>query len=514
MALKIEAIITLLKEHDLLKKVSGATTAVSFTNIEYDSRQVQDSGLFCCKGNFKPEYLTKAAQNGASGYLAEREFTDSALLGIIVTDVQKAMALLGAAFYGYPQNDLFIIAYTGTKGKTTSAYFTHATLADSTSHRTALFSTIDTVVGPDPEQRFKSHLTTPESLDVFKNMRAAVDNGMTHLVMEVSSQAYKKNRVYGLHFDVGIFLNISPDHIGANEHPTFADYLHCKEQLLVNSTVCIINAETDHLTDVYQTAKATSQPEAIYLFARQGAQLARPLTVDFSYVSTADTLEHNAIRLTAETARANDLAVAGDYQLSIAGDYNESNATASIIAAGLAGATADQIARGLRTVLIPGRMESYRSAHHGTIYVDYAHNYASMHALLGFLKRENPAGRVIVVVGSPGNKGEDRREGFGKALSESADAAFLTTDDPAFEDPETIAREIDSYVDHDRVQIHFEMDRKQAIVRAIESAGPADMVVVAGKGRDPYQKVNGVDVPYETDSVVVKNILKGFKNNE
>ncbi|MHA8110979.1 UDP-N-acetylmuramoyl-L-alanyl-D-glutamate--2,6-diaminopimelate ligase [Lactobacillaceae bacterium Melli_B4] len=511
MALKFETIITLLKEHDLLVQVDAFDPQIEFSNVEYDSRSVSNGGLFICKGNFKPAYLDSARKNGAIAYMAEQPLANGAKMpAIIVNNVQKAMSLVGAAFYDYPQNELFTIAYTGTKGKTTAAYFTHHVLQTTTSDHTALFSTIDTVVGNQPDQRFKSHLTTPESLDLFKNMRMAVDNGMTHLVMEVSSQAYKKNRVYGLHFDVGIFLNISPDHIGPNEHPTFADYLHCKEQLLVNSTVCIINAETDYLNDVYQTAKATSQPEDIYLYARRGAELDLALTPDVLFASTSDTLNDNEIEVTANSERGRQIKVAGHYRLSLAGDYNESNATAAVIASALARADYHQIARGLSTVIIPGRMESYASQDHGTVYVDYAHNYASMHALLGFLKRENPSGRVIVVVGSTGNKGEGRREGFGKAISESADVAFLTTDDPAYEDPVAIAHEIDSYIDHQRVDVHMVMDRKTAINEAIETAGPNDMVVVAGKGRDPYQKINGVDVPYETDSVVVKNILKGF----
>ena len=162
---------------------------------------------------------------------------------LIVVNVQKAMAILSAAFYNYPQDDLFIIAYTGTKGKTTSSYFTKGILDGADDDRTALFSTIDRVVGPKPQQRFKSNLTTPESLDLFHDMREAVDNGMTHLVMEVSSQAYLRNRVFGLTYDVGFFLNITPDHIGVNEHPNFANYLHCKLQLLANSRKCVINAE-------------------------------------------------------------------------------------------------------------------------------------------------------------------------------------------------------------------------------------------------------------------------------
>ncbi len=149
------------------------------------------------------------------------------------------------------------------------------------------------------------------------------------------------------------------------------------------------------------------------------------------------------------------------------GDYNESNAASAIIAAAIAGSKVQDAKLGLSSVLIPGRMESYESKNHGTVYVDYAHNYASMHALLGFLKSKSPKGRVIVVVGSPGNKGVDRREGFGKALTENADEAFLTTDDPAFENPLDIAKEIDAHIDHQKVDVHFVMDRKEAIKKKL-----------------------------------------------
>ncbi|WP_203619705.1 UDP-N-acetylmuramoyl-L-alanyl-D-glutamate--2,6-diaminopimelate ligase [Apilactobacillus nanyangensis] len=511
MALGIDEIKTILTEHGLIQEIVSGED-VSFDEVTYDSRNVKPNTLFFCKGNFKPEYLAMAKKMGATGYVAEQKYDEgNGLTQIIVNNVQKAMSLVGAAFYCYPQNDLFVIAYTGTKGKTTSSYFAKSILDNTNDNKTALISTIDTVVGNEPSQRFKSHLTTPESLDIFNYMRQAVDNGMTSLVMEVSSQAYKKLRVYGLHFDVGIFLNISPDHIGPNEHPTFADYLHCKEQLMVNSTHCIIDADTDYMLDVYEAAKATTEPDKIYLFSRDKKEF-KDVQIDFNFSSISDTIDSNEIRVVANSEKAKKMNVEDDYKIGVVGDYNESNAMSAIIAAALDNASSSDAKKGLKDVFVPGRMESYKSKNNGTIYVDYAHNYASMHALLGFLKSNNPDGKVIVVVGSPGNKGLDRREGFGKALTESADIAFLTSDDPAFEDPKDIINEIDSYINHDKVDVHIELDRKMAIKKAIHAGDNNAMIVVAGKGRDPYQKINGVDTPYETDPVVVQNVLRGIDN--
>ncbi|TPR14069.1 UDP-N-acetylmuramoyl-L-alanyl-D-glutamate--2,6-diaminopimelate ligase [Apilactobacillus timberlakei] len=512
MSLGINEIKTILSEHNLLIKIVPNKNE-QFDDVTYDSRNVHNNALFFCKGNFKPEYLTMAKAAGASGYVSEKKYAEgSNLTQIIVNDVQKAMSLIGAAFYRYPENDLFTIAYTGTKGKTTSAYFARSILDNTTNNKTGLLSTIDTIVGNNPDQKFKSHLTTPESLDIFKYMRMAVDNGMTHMVMEVSSQAYKKDRVYGLKYNIGLFLNISPDHIGPNEHPTFADYLHCKEQLLINSDACIINADTDHFEDIYMAAKATTQPEDIYLFSDHDQSLIDNRHPDFIFDSISDTISDNKIKLVSNNKKAKAMKLDGEYKIAVAGDYNESNATSAIIATGLAGANSDDVSNGLATVFVPGRMESYDAKNHGNVYVDYAHNYASMHALLSFLKHGNPDGKVIVVVGSPGNKGEDRRKGFGMALTENADEAFLTTDDPAFEDPSAIVDEIDSYIDHNKVNVHIELDRRLAISKAIHSGDKNSIIVVAGKGRDPYQKINGVDTPYETDSVVVKNVLKGIEN--
>ena len=507
MALILNGCVLLLKEHHLLKK-ADIVFDNEITAVTYDSRRAQKDGMFFCKGtHFKEDYLRQAQQNGASTYVAQQEYPEiKGMNALIVNDVQKAMALLGAAFYDYPQNELFIIAFTGTKGKTTSAYFTHGILQAYTNKKAALFSTINRILGPQPQQTFKSSLTTPESLDLFREMRQAVDNGMTHLVMEVSSQAYKRNRVYGLHYDVGFFLNITPDHIGPNEHPNFADYLHCKLQLLVNSNICVLNADSDQFLDVYQAAKTTTDPDNIYTFKRQTDKASQQ--ADFIYHSTESTLAQSAFVLQGISSKAKQLNIDGQYELDLAGDFNETNAVSAIIGAGLAGVPYQLAQTAINNVHIPGRMETIFTQKHGTIYIDYAHNYGSMKALLSFLKRKNPHSKVIVVVGSTGNKGVSRRSGFGKALSEYADTAYLTTDDPGFEDPQKIAEEIDQHIDHKRVQVQIILDRKMAIKTAISQSQPGDLVVLAGKGEDAYQKIRGIDTPYPNDFNVAQQVVQ------
>lgn len=505
MELEIATVKAILTEHDLLKEIKTNGTTLN-TGVTYDSRVVKPNDMFFCKGNFKPEYLSVAKEKGATAYVSETEYPEGAgMTAVIVTNVTRAMAVLSATYYDFPQNDLYIIGITGTKGKTSSAYFTHAILNQKYPGQVALFSTIDRIVGPKAEDTFKSDLTTPESMNLFHDMRRAVDNGMKYLVMEVSSQAYLRDRVYGLKFDCGIFLNITPDHIGRNEHKDFEDYLHCKLQLMVNSKRCIIDADTDRFEDVFGAAKATTEPDQIYLFSAD----TEAGGVDFNIQDNEDDLAVNRFTIV-DTDNSCGLNITGDYDLNVAGDYNQSNATAAIIAAGLVGANHEDAINPLSEIVIPGRMEHLEIENHGTVFVDYAHNYASLHALLKFLKHQYQNGRVIVVVGSPGDKGISRRAGFGKALSEQADIAYLTTDDPGFENPEEIIKQIELSIEPNTVEIKEVLDRRDAIQQAIELSGSQDVVVLAGKGEDPYQKIEGVDEPWPTDMGVAKEVKRGL----
>ena len=508
MSLKISNAIEILKKHDLLVSSSVSDENLEVTHISYNSKEDQTNGIFFCKGNkFKAEYLDQAIKNGVKIYVSEKEYSQD-VDRLIVKDASKALSLLSSEFYGNPQNDLFIIAFTGTKGKTTTSYFLYDILKRAYPKQVGLFSTVDRIVGPKPEDEFKSDLTTPESMELFRDMRRCVDNGFKYLVMEVSSQAYKKNRVYGLQFDIGGFLNITPDHIGPNEHPTYADYLNCKKQLMINSKINIINRQTNDFDTVYAAAKQTSDDKDIYRFAKDEVG-----DTDFSIRNKESNLNDSVFTFTAESDKAEDLQDKGEYtyRLGLVGDFNELNAGAAIIAAKIIGVKNEVIADSLKSAFVPGRMEHINTKSHGTIFVDYAHNYASMNALLSFIRREYPNSKIKVVVGSPGDKGVSRRAGFARVLTELADSAILTTDDPGFEDPAKICKEIDDQIDHEKVQVKTVLDREKAIREMIESSSDNDIVVLAAKGNDAYQKTKGVDVPYPSDPVVARKILKDIE---
>ena len=494
MKLTSKSVTELLKHHNLLVSNPNIDQEITFDFLHYDTREVENNTLFVVKGAFKAKYLEGLLGNVTA--LVTQKLLPIEMPQWIVSDEQKALSVLSMAFFDYPQDSLWIGAFTGTKGKTTAAYMVFNILQHMTNQKTALFSTVDRITGNNLEDKKKSDLTTPESYELFKDMRRAVDNGMTHLIMEVSSQAYLKQRVYGLRYQVGAFLNISPDHIGPNEHPNFEDYLAHKLMLFDNSDQVIINAESDQFMKISRYASKNHNEIYTYSHFDKGGE--------FTFTSKKSAIHES--KFIVKDSRFTEMN--GEYRLNLPGDFNESNALAALIMSAMAGAQHEDMVKGLDQVFIPGRMLSLPIHGHGVAFVDYAHNYASMKALLSFAQNQYPSGKVIVVVGAPGNKGVSRRADFGKVVSEFADVVFLTADDPQFESPQAIAHEIAEHISNEKLAIYFDMNRISAINKALSLANDEDIVIVAGKGEDPYQKVNGIDEPYIGDYQVVKNFAQ------
>ena len=480
--IKIETVLNILKEdhnfRDIVKdgEYFFSYSGLTFDSISYDSRETDASTLFFVKGEaFKKEFLEKAVTAGLRFYISETDF-QVGIPVLLVNDVKQAMSLLAMEFYGHPEKKLKLLAFTGTKGKTTTAYFAYQILSQS--HRPALLSTMNTTL--DGETFFKSTLTTPESLDLIKMMAQALANGRTHLIMEVSSQAYLKKRVYGLTFDVGVFLNISPDHIGPIEHPTFEDYFYHKRLLMENSRAVVVNSEMDHFE----------------VLAEQVASMEH----DF-YGQHSDNQIHHSQAFSFETSGI----LTEKFDIQLIGRFNQENALAASLACLRLGATISDIKKGIAATRVPGRMEVLTQQNGAKVFVDYAHNGVSLANLLSVVQ-EHQKGRIVLVLGATGNKGESRRKDFGLLINQHPELmVILTADDPNYEDPIAIAKEIASYISFD---VDMITDREEAIKKALGlTSKKGDAVILAGKGADCYQIINGKKANYPGDYAIAEKYL-------
>lgn len=448
-----------------------------FDALSYDSRKTDEKTLFFAKGiHFKRAYL---ADLNVPFYLSEVDY-EVTIPALIVNDVKRAMSLIAQAFYDYPQKKLKTLAITGTKGKTTSAYFAKAILDEMNSGKTALLSTAETTL--DGKTFFKSELTTPESLDLMKMMATAVENGMTHLVMEVSSQAYKTKRVYGLDFDVAGFTNFFADHIGKNEHPTMEDYFYCKSQLVEHAAYFVANHEMHHFNLIEQKLEDLGVPCDFY---GEGSINVITDSEQFGFVSSGK--------------------IAGAFKIRLLGRFNQENALATALMTSHLGARLEHIQKGLQKAIVPGRMELLTAKNGAHLYIDYAHNGISLENLVSVVENHHP-GKIMLILGATGNKGESRRKDFGDVIENHPRLdVILTTDDANRESPKAIATEISSYVTR---KVDFIEDREKAIKSAISRVSNAnDAVIIAGKGTDKFQLYHDERVFYIGDTAAASKYL-------
>ena len=484
-----------LVEESSLQNAGGT----ELTHLTYASGQAVPGTLFLCKGAaFKEAYLMEAIQRGAAAYVSERCYeTCGQVPHIIVNNMRKAMAVLAKKFYGAPDEQLKVVGVTGTKGKTTTAYYIKAILdaylKEEGEQPCGLISTIETYDGQRCEE---SRLTTPESPELFGHFRNAVDSGLKCMTMEVSSQALKYQRVRKITFDVGVFLNISEDHISPAEHQDFEDYFSSKLSIFRQTGTACVNLDSDHALRILQAARMAKR---VVTFGTKGEPdiLGRNVRMQQGQLSFEVVCKEFTRR----------------FELAMHGLFNIENALAAIAAAYSMGIPAKYMEKGLAGARVKGRMEQYCSAN-GKIaaIVDFAHNRLSFEKLFDSVMLEYPGWRLVSIFGCPGGKAYNRRRDLGLIAGLYSQKLYLVADDPGTEDPMEISQEIGQYAEIVGCPYECIEDRGQAIQKAIHEATEKTVILVLGKGSEARQKYGKVARPYPTDGEYVEQGIREYDN--
>lgn len=490
----LAAYIDALRAAGVLVSAPAGTEDISIEFAIDNSQLVRANTLFVCKGaGFKREYLEGAIEQGAVAYVSETDYA-AKIPCILVSDIRRALGCLADLAYNHPSGETQVCAFTGTKGKTTSAYYLksvldlHASAAGRPA--CALFSSIDF---NDGMESGISKLTTPESFELQRRLRNAVIGGCEHVVMEASSQALKYDRTYGVQFAVGAFTNIGEDHISPIEHPTFEDYFASKLKLFAQCRNAVVNLDMDHVDRVLEAARTCERTITYSLENPQADVYAEKLVHG-----------HAGITATVRTPR-----FTADILVSTPVKFNISNVLGAIACAEALGIEQEAIVHGFEHLRVPGRMELYPSASGKIIgVVDFAHNGMSLETMLRDLHENYPERELAVVFGATGGKGVDRRETMGIAAGKFADRIVITEDDPGPEDPadicDTIAHFVEEQGNHNW---QIQLDRVEAIRTCVRETQRPAVVIVTGKGHETRMLRKNGPEPCPEDGPTLQAIL-------
>jgi UDP-N-acetylmuramoyl-L-alanyl-D-glutamate--2,6-diaminopimelate ligase len=411
-------------------------------------------------------------EKGAAAVIVEREVpVPDGVTVVKVENSRLALACMSAAYFDYPAKKLKTIGITGTKGKTTTTYMVKSIL-EASGIRTGLIGTIESIVG---EKTVPAANTTPESYRVQELFHEMVEAGMDAVVMEVSSQALMLHRVSGFVFDIGVFTNLEPDHIGTNEHKDFADYMHCKSLLFRQCRLGIFNGDSEHLDGILEGH--TCEVETFGYGKKH----------DLCAENVELKKEHGALGVRYHVSGLMDF----DVEVNVPGSFSVYNSLTAIAICHRFGVSEEKIKKALSRVSVKGRIEIVPVTKRYTLMIDYAHNAMSLESLLATLREYEP-GRLVCLFGCGGNRAKSRRYEMGEVSSRLADLTVVTSDNPRNEEPMDIIHDILEGVHKADGAYVTIPDRKEAIAYCMEHALDGDIVVLAGKGHEDYQEIRGV----------------------
>lgn len=482
---------------DLLNNVDyevlSGSADTEVNNLVYDSRKVKSGDVFVCISGARRDahdFVGQVVESGASAVIVEKDInfdninSDTAV--VKVKSTRYALACMAAAYFDHPAEKLVTIGVTGTKGKTTTVYMIRSVL-ENAGIKTGLIGTVETIIG---DTAIPSSNTTPESYVVQESFAKMVEDGCKAVVMEVSSQGLMLDRVAGFEFDYGIFTNLSKDHIGENEHKDFDDYMNCKAKLFRMCKHGIFNADDAHAANMMKNATCSIETFAVEkeadLMAKNIRLLQKPGVIGIAY----DLM--GKINMPVE--------------IDIPGRFNVYNTLTAISVCYHFTKDASLIERVLKDIRVKGRVEIVDVSPKFTLMIDYAHNAMSLESLLKSLREYSPK-RIVTLFGCGGNRSKDRRYEMGEVSSRLSDFTIITSDNPRFEKPEDIIKDIETGVKRAPGKYITIQDRKQAIKYAIEHGEEGDVIVLAGKGHEDYQEIEGVKYPMD-ERVLIEEIKR------
>ena len=489
--MKLEKILQGLND---LKLRGDLNTEIS--GIEKNSKNVKPGFLFVAIKGFTVDghkYIESAIENGATAVMVQEGCDLKSLkipddVTIIMTkDTRYALAIVSGNFFGNPSKKFKLIGVTGTKGKTTTTFMIKEIL-EKAGKNVGLVGTIATYI--NGKMIKESDRTTPESLELQEIFSQMVEEKVEYVVMEVSSQSLKLHRVAGCDFDMVLFTNFSEDHISEKEHPDMEDYFNSKMMLFKMCKTGFINAD-----DLYGAKIPKLFPESditTYGIDNSAKIMARDITITNSFVDFKTKLGERNDRV----------------KVGIPGRFSVYNSLAAICVAKKLGIDAETIKEALLEVRVPGRSELVKNKLELPIMIDYAHSPESLENILQAVKGYT-RGNVISVFGCGGDRDSGKRPIMGEISGRIADFTIITSDNPRTENPEEIVKQIEAGIKKTNGKYKVIVDRTEAIKEAIKMAHKNDLIVLAGKGHEPYQEINGVKYPFD-ERIIVNEIIEGL----
>ena len=480
-------------------KVKG-NLDIDIKGIENNSKEVKTGYMFIAIKGFETDghnYINDAIDAGCTAVMIQ-EGCDLSKINvkndvtvIMAKDTREALAICSSNFYDNPSRKFKLIGVTGTKGKTTTTFMIKE-LLEKAGKKVGLIGTIATYI--NGKKIKESDRTTPESLELQKTFFQMAKEKVEYVVMEVSSQSLKLHRVDGCNFDIAIFTNFSEDHISEKEHTDMKDYFQSKLKLFNMCKVGIVNAD-----DLYAAKIPKLFPNSditTYGIDNPCNLLAKDITITNSYVDFR-------VKITDRNERV---------KTGIPGRFSVYNSLAAICVAQKVGVSLETIKEALLEVRVPGRSEVVDNKFEIPIMIDYAHSPESLESILQAVKSYTRGG-VISVFGCGGDRDKGKRPIMGEISGRIADYTIITSDNPRTEEPEEIIKEIEKGIKKTKGNYQVVVDRTEAIEKAIKMATKKDIIVLAGKGHELYQEINGKKYPFDERSIIKKIIDKLNKEN-